>query len=172
VKPERVLIGGVGYRWQGDASVGLLAAEALGRMDLPPGVEVADLGYGAIYAAQDIAAAQPSYERVVLLATAERGRAPGRVYRVPWQRAAKPDADALQALIRDAGAGVLHPDHLLAIGEYFGAWPEEVVLLEAEPGPAVSGDQLSAEGERVLHEMIAAAREAALAPLGATRAGT
>jgi hypothetical protein len=87
-------------------------------------------------------------------------------------RAADPDAEALQALIREAGAGVLHVDHLLAIGRYFGGRREEVVLLEAEPGGATTGEQLSAEGARILRDMIEAARREALAPRPAARAGT
>jgi Ni,Fe-hydrogenase maturation factor len=55
----RTLIGGVGYRWQRDASFGLAVVDELARLDRPAGVEVADLGYAAIYVAQDQAEAVP-----------------------------------------------------------------------------------------------------------------
>ena len=55
----RVLIGGVGYRWMRDASFGLVASDALAREQWPDGVEVADLGYGALYVALDLLDARP-----------------------------------------------------------------------------------------------------------------
>ena len=73
----RVLVGGVGYRRMGDASFGLVVTDELATRPWPPGVTVADLGYGALLVVQDLAAADPPYERLVLLAGVPRGRRPG-----------------------------------------------------------------------------------------------
>ena len=159
----RVLIGGVGYRWLRDASFGLVAGDELARLEWPPGVEVADLGYGALYVAQDLADARPPYERLILLAGVARGREPGRLYRYRWAGVA-PDHEELQARIREAGAGVIDLDHLLVIAQYFGALPDDVVLLELEPVDATGGDGLSPEAAHRLPEAIALARREALAP--------
>ncbi|MDP8924183.1 MAG: hypothetical protein M3O34_15070, partial [Chloroflexota bacterium] len=77
VLAPRVLIGGVGYRWMRDGSIGLVASDELMRQDWPAHVEVADLGFGAIYVTQDLAHAEPPYARLVLLAGVARGRTPG-----------------------------------------------------------------------------------------------
>ena len=160
---SRVLIGGVGYRWMRDGSFGLVASDEMARLEWPPGVEVADLGYGAIYAAQDLADARPPYSRVILLAGVERGREPGRIYRYRWEGTAC-DPDELQARIREAGAGVIDLDHLFAIGQYFNAWPSDVVVIELEPIDASGGDGLSPEAAALLPQAIELARREALAP--------
>jgi hydrogenase maturation protease len=160
---SRTLIGGVGYRWMRDASFGLVAADALAREPWPAGVEVADLGYGALYVALDLGDARPPYHRVVLLAGVQRGREPGRLYRVRWAPQPVDDAE-LQARIREAGAGVVDLDHLLLIAQHFGALPNDVVCIELEPVDAEGGDGLSGAGAAALPEALRLARAEALAP--------
>ena len=158
----RVLIGGVGYRWQRDASCGLVASDALARLDWPPGVEVADLGYGALYVVQDLADARPPYARLILLASADRGRPPGRLYSRRWEgRLAHPDE--VQARIREAGAGVIDLDHLLVIAQHFGALPADVLVVEVEPIDTAGGESLSPGVADVLPVAIDRVRREALA---------
>ena len=167
----RVLIGGIGYRWLRDASFGLIASDELARLEWPPGIDVADLGYGAVHVAQDLADARPPYGRVILLAGVARGRAPGRVYRYRWQ-GSLPDADEIQARVREACAGVIDVDHLLIVAQHFGALPDDVVAIEVEPVEATGGDGLSPRAADLLPEVMALARREALAPArGGTRAG-
>jgi hypothetical protein len=152
--PGRVLVGGVGYRWQTDASFGLCASDLL-EGQLPPGADAMDLGYGAIYAAQDLAALRPTLERLVLLAGVTRGREPGRLYRYVW-RPAHPDPDELQERIREAGAGLVHPDHLLLLGEHFEGLPERVEVWELEPVESAPGDRLTEAARERLAELAGA----------------
>ncbi|MDQ4077295.1 MAG: hydrogenase maturation protease [Chloroflexota bacterium] len=158
----RVLIGGVGYRWMRDASFGLIASDELERLDWPPGVEVADLGYGALYVAQDLADAQPPYGRLILLAGVARGREPGKIYRYQWKEVPS-DPEEIQARIREAGAGVIGLDHLLVIAQHFRALPDEVIVIEIEPVDAMSGDGVSPEAARLLPEVIEMVRREAMA---------
>jgi hydrogenase maturation protease len=160
----RVLIGGVGYRWQRDASFGVVASDALAAEEWPPEVEVMDLGYGAIYVAQDLLHAEPPYDRLVLLAGVERGREPGGLCRSRWE-GVMPDAEELQELIREAGAGIVDLDHLLYIAMHFRALPREVVLIEFEPVDSSIGEELSPLGERRLRQALAWARREVSAPI-------
>src|SRR5919197_3698183 len=100
----RTLIGGVGYRWQRDASFGVVASDAMAALEWPGGVTVADLGYGAIYVAQDLADAQPPYDRLVLVAGVERGRPRGEVYEYEYSPRTATE-DEILSRIREAGAG-------------------------------------------------------------------
>jgi hydrogenase maturation protease len=159
----RVLVGGVGYRWFGDASFGLLASDALAALDWPAGVDVQDLGYGALHVALDLADADPPYDRVVLLAVTERGREPGRLYRFTYDPTV-PGAEEVQARMHEAGAGVIDLDHLLVIGRHFGALPDDVLAVELEPHPGTTGDRLSSEAEALLPEAVELVRRAVLAP--------
>ena len=159
----RVLIGGVGYRWLRDASFGLIVSDDLARLEWPDGVDVADLGYGALYVAQDLGDARPPYERVILLAGVARGREPGRIYCYRWN-GVLPAADEIQERVREAGAGVIDLDHLLVIARYFGALPDDVVAVEVEPVDVSGGEGLSPEVAALLPEAIELVRREALAP--------
>ena len=150
---SRVLIGGVGYRWMGDASFGLSLVDELMRRERPAKIDVADLGYGALYVVQDLCSMQPPCDRLILVAGVERGRPPGRLYRYRWKR--RPvDAEELQARIREAGAGVIDLDHLLLIADHFGALPEEVEVIEFEPLDTTLRDQLSPQATALREQLI------------------
>jgi hydrogenase maturation protease len=156
----RVLIGGTGYRFQRDASFGLHVSDALAELEWPEGVEVQDLGYGALHVAQDIAAAAPPFDRVVLISAAVRDREPGLYPGSPCEPL--PDDDEIQARVREAGGGVIDLDHLLVVGRYFGAFPGDLHVLELEPLDLEGGEGLSAHAEALLPEAIARVRAAAL----------
>jgi hydrogenase maturation protease len=161
--PGRVLVGGVGYRWFGDGSFALLASDALARLDWPPGVDVLDLGYGALHVAMDLADVDPPYERVVLVAVTERGREPGRLYRSECDPGA-PSAQDVQDRMYEAGAGVIDLDHLLVLGRHFDALPDDVVAIELEPHPGTTGDRLSPAAQALLPQAIELVRREILAP--------
>lgn len=144
-----------------DASIGLVACDQLAGAPWPASVRVDDLGYGAIYASQDIASFAP--DRLILLAGVARGREPARVYRSRWQPSAVADEE-LQEMIREAGAGIIELDHLLAIGQHFGSLPAHTLLLEVEPVEASGGDGLSPACSDLLPELLALARREALLP--------
>lgn len=149
----RVLIGGIGYRWCGDASFGLVAADELARMPWGDGVRVEDLGYGALHVAMDLAEADPPYERVILIGATERGRQRGRLYCFRCE-ARRHDPEDVQARMYEAGAGVIDLDHLVVIGRQFGALPDDVVAIELEPDPRTAGDTLSPGARALLPELV------------------
>ena len=138
----RVLIGGVGYRWTGDASFGLAVTDALARDAWPPDVEIADLGYGALYVALDLLDRSPPIERLILIAATVRDREPGDLVVTRWAPTPQ-SSDELQARVREAGGGVIDLDHLLAIADHFDALPNDVTCIELEPVECSGGDELS-----------------------------
>ena len=158
---RRVLIGGVGYRWQGDASFGLVAADTLARLSWPVGIEVADLGYGALLVTQDLLAAVPPYDRLILLGAASRACAPC-LHERRWN-GIMPDADGIQERVREAGAGIVEIEHLLVIADYFGALPKDVLVIELQHAGPTARESLSPEAEAALPELIERVRAAALA---------
>jgi hydrogenase maturation protease len=156
----------VGYRWAGDLSFGLAVTDALARAPLPPNVDVADLGYGALYVALDLADARPPYDRVILVAGAPRGRAPGMLY-ARRRVAHAADDDEVQARVREAGAGVVDLDHLLVIARHFAALPDDVICVELEP-VTVEGEALSPAAASKLADALTIVRDAAGVPALAT----
>ncbi len=166
--PGRVLIGGVGYHWFGDASFGIVAAAELARLDWPPGVDVAELDYGAFYVGLDLADADPPYERAILLAAVERGRAPGRLYRSRWD-GVLPPAEEIHERMLEAGGGIVDLDHLLVIAGHLKGLPSDVVTIEIEPTDKTGGAALSPAARDLLAEAVSLVRGEVLAALGGDR---
>ena len=150
-----VLIGGVGYRWMGDASFGLAVCDALAAEAWPEDVDVVDFGYGALYAALDIGDRRP--RRLVLVAAVQRGRPPGTL--ICTRHAPQPRSDEeVQEWVRDAGGGIIELDHLLIIADRFGTLPAETYLVELEPTHSLTGDGLSDVAARRVEEARTIAR--------------
>jgi hydrogenase maturation protease len=149
----RTLIGGVGYRWQGDASFGLAATDAMAQLEWPENVEIADLGYGAIYVAQDLRDASPPYTKLFLLTSTARDRTPGSLTSYKYVPPVH-NQEELQERIREAGAGVIDIDHLLYIADYFQALPEEVFVYEVEPVDSQGGENLTHEAATLLEDVV------------------
>jgi hydrogenase maturation protease len=159
----RVLIGGIGYRWMRDASFGVVASDALACLEWPKEVKIEDLGYGALWVAQDLDYADPPYDRLILIAAVNRGRAAGVLYRSEWDRTLPPEDEILER-IREAGAGVVDLDHLLVIAQQQDVLPQEVILYEVEPEDRSPGVELGPSTAPLLPALIAQIRRDAVAP--------
>ena len=62
----------------------------------------------------------------------------------------------------DAATGVISIDNLLVIGEYFKIWPEELFVVDVEPGPEQAGEELSPEVGAQVPEILKAIRSLAV----------
>lgn len=153
----RVLVAGVGYTNLADHSAGLLALDRLG--SLGDHVDVEDFSYGAIDVLFTLQR-RPPYVKAVFLGAVERGDPPGSVR---WQRWDRPTiaAAALQEKVAEAVTGVVSLDNLLHILTHFGALPDEVVVIEIEPGEERWGPEATATVRAAIDEACALARREA-----------
>lgn len=163
VTAERVLIGGVGYRWMRDGSFGVVVSDLLAKLDWPEHVEVADLGYGAVLVAQDLMYADPSYTRLVLISAVERGRQPGTIDSYRWISSTCHD-DEVQTRIHEAGGGVIDLDHLLVVTDYLARLPGDVIVIELEPVDTGGGEELTHHAAGCLEPVVELVRREALRP--------
>lgn len=157
-----VLIAGVGYQFLRDLSVGPAVVELLQQLEWPPAVEIDDLSFGPIAIVQGLQGRSVAYERVILISAVQRGREPGRVYTYRWE-GQLPDVDEIQDRIREALTGVISPDNLLVIMQYFGVLPADVRVIEVEPLDILWGPGFSDPVSAALSEVIDTARREALA---------
>lgn len=164
-----VLIAGVGYRNLRDLSLGPRVVDRLSGLPWVSGgsasvhhVEVEDLSYNPIAVVQRFQAERPRYRRIVLLAGVARGRAPGTIHVHRWS-GHLPDADEIQARIGEAVTGVISLDNLLIIGQHFGIWPDDVVIIEVEPADENWGPGFSSQVADAIPEVIETVRREALA---------
>jgi hydrogenase maturation protease len=168
--PRRTLVGGVGYAYLRDGSLGPLVVADLAREAWPAGVVVEDLSYGPIAVMQRLQDASPPFARLVLVAAVRRGRPPGSVTAYRWD-GRLPPADEIQARVAEAVTGVIALDNLLAVVGFFDALPGEVHVVEVEPADEGWGEGLSAVVEAARDRVEEAVRALALdgAPAGSAR---
>lgn len=146
----RVLVGGVGYRFLRDNALGVYISDSFaGRAT--NGVEVEDLGYHPIGFTQNLQD-RPPYDRIILVAAIVRGREPGTVKAYRWDHEL-PDVEEIQDRVSESVTGVISLDNLLIVTEAFGAFPEDVWVVEVEPADETWGEGFSPEVQAKLPEI-------------------
>jgi hydrogenase maturation protease len=136
----RVLVGGVGYRFLRDESVGPYVSDALAER-ATAAVEVEDLSYHPVGLVQNLQARQP-YDRIVLVAGVRRGRAPGTIEAYRWN-GDLPSRDEIQERVAEAVTGTISLDNLLIVCEALGGFPDDVCVVEVEPEAEGWGEEFS-----------------------------
>jgi hydrogenase maturation protease len=164
VNEVATLVGGVGELYQHDLDVGRRVVELLGAGDLPPGVEVEELFYGAVAVAQRIEDLRP--DTVVLIGAVARDRPPGTVER---RRVTAPDLPVAvrQQAVGDAVTGYVAIDLVVEVlVALLDELPPRMVTIELEPAVTGPGTELSAAAEAALPRLVEMAHgEIARAPL-------
>ncbi len=156
----RVLVVGVGHPFLRDLSIGPVLVPELSRLDWPAGVEVDDWSFNPIAIVQRLEALPEPYDRIVVLSAVERGRPPGTISRYRWS-GDLPDAAEIQQRVGEAVMGIINLDNLLIVGQHFGAFPPEVLVVEVEPEDTSWGDGFTPRITAALPEIIATVRRAA-----------
>ncbi len=146
----RVLVGGVGYRFLRDNALGLYMTDKLAAR-AGNGIEVEDLGYHPVGFTQNLED-RPTYDRIVFVGAVARGRVPGTVEAYRWDHVLPPAKD-IQDRVSEAVTGVISLDNLLIVTEAFGALPEDVRVVEAEPADETWGEGFSPEIQVKLPEI-------------------
>jgi hydrogenase maturation protease len=146
----RVLVGGVGYRFLRDGGLGPYLSDILAER-AANGIEVEDLGYHPVGFTQNLQD-RPAYDRIVLVAAVGRGRQPGTINAYRWDHVL-PSATEIQERVSEAVTGTISLDNLLIVTEAFGAFPEDVWVVEVEPADETWGDGFSAIVEEKLPEI-------------------
>jgi len=146
----RVLVGGVGYRFLRDGSVGPYMADELATGGTN-GVEIEDLGYHPVGFTQNLQD-RPAYDRIVLVGAVARGREPGTVTAYRWDHALPSDKE-IQERVSESVTGVISLDNLLIVTQAFGAFPDDVRVVEVEPADEGWGEGFSPVIEGKLGEI-------------------
>ncbi len=146
----RVLIGGVGYRYLRDGAVGIYITDRLAAA-ATNGLEIEDLGYHPVGFTQNLQD-RPVYDRIVLVGAVARGREPGTVTSYRWDHVL-PSKQEIQERVSESVTGVISLDNLLIVTEAFGAFPEDVRVVEIEPADEGWGDGFSPVIEDKLEEI-------------------
>ena len=159
---KKTLVGGVGYHFMRDLSLGPVLTARLAEMAWPDNVTVdGDFSYGPVAIVQRFKSEPDLCDRIVLFAAIERGRPSGTITTYRWQ-GDLPEEDEIQARVGEALTGVVSLDNLLVVGEQFGIWPNEVMVVEVEPDDLGWGDGFSPVVAGVVDEVIERVRQITL----------
>ncbi|MEY9877263.1 hydrogenase maturation protease [Streptacidiphilus sp. MAP12-33] len=145
----RVLVAGLGNLFLSDDAFGVEAVRRLARHELPPGVEVVDIGVRGVHLAYQLL---DGYDTVVLLDATAQGGVPGTVYLVDHAE-----------IVADAAVIDGHrmtPDAVLALLGTLsvgtgGSRPHRVVVVGCEPASLEEGIGLSEPVAASLDEAVA-----------------
>lgn len=130
---SRVAIGLVGYyQFVRGYPLGPELKERLETVAWPEGaVAIKEMNWGPIAIVQDFQANPVVYDRIVLVGAVDRGLETGTVTCRQWV-GGKLDVMAVQDRVFEAVTGIISLDNLLVIGEHFGIWPRELIVIEVQ----------------------------------------
>lgn len=140
----RVIVAGIGYRNLRDHSVGLAVIDRLAEQRWGDDVAVEDCSYNPIAVGQRLEDEPPErrFTRAVVVGAVERGHRPGSVTAYRWD-GVLPRDEEIQRAVSEAVTGVIALDNTLVVTRHFGWLPDEVVVVEVEPGVQAFGEELS-----------------------------
>ena len=136
---SRIALGLVGYyQFIRGYPLGPELKERLDRLSWPDHqVDIKEMNWGPVAIVQEFQASEISYDRVVLVAAVQRGGPTGSVRCRQWV-GGELEVMAVQNRIFEAITGIISVDNLLVIGEHFGIWPKELIVIEVElPNEAI-----------------------------------
>lgn len=161
----RIYVGGVGNPWLGDLDFGPQFIRRYAALEWPPGVVLADAAEAAHRVLHQLREVRP--HRVVFVAAFPRGDPPGTIrrYRIDGP---PPDPDDVQARLAEAAGGVIDFEHTLVVTRYYGALPEDTVVIEVEAVDQTFGERFSPAVEACFPKVLELVRgEVSRPPVGA-----
>lgn len=130
-EPPRILVACMGNLLRGDDGFGVAVARELEERELPPAVDVVEVGISGVSMAQELL---DGYDALVLVDAMEReGNEPGTLY---VERAEVPDLDQYETREIAGFAADMHqtdPMKVLVLGEALGVLPDPAILVGCEP---------------------------------------
>jgi|OSPMetMinimDraft_2_1075162.scaffolds.fasta_scaffold00167_16 hypothetical protein len=132
-----IKIAAIGYWFKSDYSIPLIVMDELAKM----GVEVIDLSMGAIKAASVLDSI--STNKLIVLASAKRGKVELRVYR-PQVNSSFSDFYDIYSNIK---AYYMDIDSFLKTANALGTLPEDIMIVECEVVKEDEGEELSEWGK-------------------------
>ncbi len=129
--PRRVLVAGVGNVLQGDDGFGVRVVQELAaRTDLPPGVDVIEVGIGGMSLVQELFS---GYSALVVVDAVDRGGKPGTIYLL---EAEVPDLADMSVEEREDHLADMHlatPARAFVLAKGLGVLPPRVYILGCQP---------------------------------------
>jgi hydrogenase maturation protease len=143
---KRILIAGIGNRLMGDDGFGPRVTDLLMSIDLPPDVEVRDMGTAGLTIATDLA----DYDKVIFLDSTEMDKPFGELTKIRLEIDSDEDiTDLARLTLHEVGL-----EGLLKFSKAIGTLPEDIILIGCNPKNLHPSLTLSDEVESALNEAV------------------
>ena len=142
-KKKDILVLGIGNVLLTDEGVGIRVAEEMKKMKLPPEVEVMDGGVGGL----NLQYCVEGRKKVIVVDAVKAGAPPGTLFRFTDK-----DLAAKKGVMRSAH-GIDFSD-VVAIVNFLGTRPDEIVFLGIEPESLDAGMELSPNMQKMVPVLI------------------
>jgi len=128
---DKILVGGVGLPWLRDLDYGTQWVNRVAHHDWPDHVVIEDMSYAAHRVLDRLQEVRP--RKVVLVGCMPRHEDPPGMVRRYDLDLTPPSGEEAHERISEAAQGIIDLDHTLAVARYYGAFPDDTVVIEVEP---------------------------------------
>jgi hydrogenase maturation protease len=125
VRPQRVLVAGLGNIFLGDDAFGVEVVRRLSVLGLPNDVRVVDVGIRSVHLAYELR--ERTYDTVILIDVVSKGGEAGTLYVLEPDD----DEDTLNDRVTDGHA--IHPHEIFALVRQLGGHLPRMILVGCEP---------------------------------------
>ena len=113
----------------------------------PDGVSLMEMNWPPLLTVQSFQSATEKTDRIVLVAGANRGLSTGAINSRRWMGGKLADTEMQERMVQGM-TGPSNLDNLLIIGEHFGIWPTELLIIEMQITNNLFGAMATAHGRR------------------------
>jgi hydrogenase maturation protease len=163
VRPQRVLVAGLGNIFLGDDAFGVEVVRRLSVLGLPDDVRLIDVGIRSVHLAYELR--ERTYDTVILIDVVSRGGEAGTLYVLEPDD----DEDTLNDRVTDGHA--IHPHDVIALVRQLGGRSPRMIVVGCEPFRTGPDSGLSPRVAAAVDEAVALVTRlaSAVAPLMAVR---
>jgi len=154
---DQILVGGVGLPWLRDLDYGTQWVNRVAHHDWPDHVVIEDMSYAAHRVLDRLQEVRPC--KVVLVGCMPRHVDPPGTIRRYDLDLTPPSGDEAHERISEAAQGIIDLDHTLAVARYYGAFPDDTVVIEVEPEDDTFGLGFSDVVEGTVDAVLALVRQ-------------
>ena len=128
---DTILVAGVGLPWLRDLDFGTQWVNRFVDLDWPEHVVLEDMSYAAHRVLDRLQEVRP--RKVILVGCMPRHEDPPGTIRRYNLDLTPPGEQEVHERISEAAQGIIDLDHTLAVARYYGAFPDDTIVIEVEP---------------------------------------
>lgn len=149
---DKTLVAGIGLPWLRDLDFGAQWVNRVADDDWPDHVIVEDMSYAAHRVLDRLREVRP--RKVILVGCMPRHEDPPGTIRRYDLDLTPPGDEEVHERISEAAQGIIDLDHTLAVARYYGAFPDDTIIVEVEPADEAFGLGFSDIVEGTVNEVL------------------